>query len=255
MRTRQTRTIGAVLLLALGGPACAARQVPTGLSAYYIAGQPDKTPQPVARQHPDGLKRYVAQVRRQSAEAMAAREREPVQRVEDTVPSLMRALEELAARPSADTNLRVAIEYRRLKIHDFAIEHANEALRLSPREAAAFDLKARTWRDLGMLGPALADASRAAFFAPGDAAVQNTLGTVLMRLGRSADARAAFERALQHDPSAAYVWSNLCYVAVAEGRQEDAERYCTTALDLDPSLAAARHLQAAEARRPGASNP
>lgn len=256
MRIRQARTVVAVLLLALGATACAARQVPTGLSAYYISGQADQMPPPAPRRQASDLAAYVKEVRRQTAEAMAGRERKPLPQVETTDPSLMRALADLAERPSAAAHFAVATEYRRLKIHDFAIEHANEALRLSPRDAAVFDLKARTWRDLGLLGPAVADANRAVYFAPRSAAAQNTLGTTLMLLGRRNEARVAFEKALRLDPRAAYAWSNLCYVDAAEGELEAARLRCTAALELDPSLAVARrHLQAVDAQLSAARNP
>ena len=130
-------------------------------------------------------------------------------RVETADAGLRAALEALAAQPTAAAQIQVAREYHRLRVFDDAIAHFDAALALEQRNGEAYDGRARVWRDSGLLGQAIADASRAVFFSPSSPAFRNTLGTVLEALGQFDSARGAYEIALSLDARAAYAENNL----------------------------------------------
>jgi Flp pilus assembly protein TadD len=168
---------------------------------------------------------------------------------------LASALALLADERSATGHKRVAAEYRRVGVFDRAQHHLTEALVLSPRDGAAYDERARTWRDARDLGRALSDAYRAVYFAPASAGAHNTLGTVLYGLGRVPEARRRFETAASLDPAAAYARSNVCFVAYVEGDLVRAKAECEEALRLAPDLDAARQNQELVAAAMDAARP
>ena len=129
--------------------------------------------------------------------------------VEDRDPALKEALAALAEAPSAAAHLHVGQEYYRLGIRDLAFDHYSDVLTFDPRSAAAFDGRARVWRDWGFVALALADAHRARFFQPTSAAVRNTLGTVLEMRGLCIEALAEYREALRMQPDAAWARVNV----------------------------------------------
>jgi Tfp pilus assembly protein PilF len=140
-----------------------------------------------------------------------------------------------------ESEIRLAEAYVRVGILDTAREHFESALRLDPKEAAAWDGLARIWRDWGFPQLALGDAYRAVWAAPRSAAVHNTLGTILLNLGKGPDARVHFTQAAELDPAAAYAHNNLCYSWLMEGETEVAATGCNRALAIDSGLSAARN--------------
>ena len=183
---------------------------------------------------PRSLESYMARVR---AASQAARPRPSLsaQTVETWDPSLSAALLELLAAPTAAHHRKVAIEYRRLGILDRAHEHLSAALRLDPQDAAAFDGRARIWRDWGYPHLGLGDAYRAVDIAPASAPAANTLGTLLQAQGRIRDASQWYSRALALDPDAAYAQNNLCYASIYL-RRAGAVGDCQRAVALGPQL-------------------
>lgn len=138
---------------------------------------------------------------------------------ESTHRRLRDALAALKSGESAAARLLVAREYHRLQVFDAAITHFDASLALEPRNAEAYDGRARVWRDSGLLGRALSDANRAVYYAPRSPAARNTLGTILEALGQFVEARRAYERALQLEPTAAYADANLRALAAREARR------------------------------------
>jgi tetratricopeptide (TPR) repeat protein len=130
--------------------------------------------------------------------------------VESQDKALAAALLRLVLIPTPDSHRAVAVEYRRLRILDAAFDHLTAATRLDPRDAAAYDARARIWRDWGAPELGMGDSTRAVFYAPGSAAAHNTRGTLLMAAGLREDAVREFEAALAIDPDAAYARTNLC---------------------------------------------
>jgi len=162
-------------------------------------------------------------------------------RIELSDLTLARALKALDDAPTSDAYRRVAIEYRRLKVYDQAHEYFTRAIKLDPKNAAAFDGLARTWRDWGLPRQGLSHAYMAVHLAPDWAAAQNTLGTMHYVLGNGVEARRRFERAIALDASAAYALNNLCYLSFTEGDDARAVAECTEALTRQPTLVAARN--------------
>ncbi len=115
----------------------------------------------------------------------------------------------MAKAPSAASHLHVGQEYYRLGIRDLAFDHYSDVLTFDPRNAAAFDGRARVWRDWGFMALALADAHRARYYQPTSAAVRNTLGTVLEMRGLCVEALSEYQEALRMQPDAAWAQQNV----------------------------------------------
>ena len=155
--------------------------------------------------------------------------------------ALSAALLQAALDPSAARLVGVGYRYYQLGIRDTAMDYFSRALDKAPRNAAAFDGRARIWRDWGLTTAALSDAHRAIYFAPASAVAYNTLGTVLQSMNLIVEASAAYTRAVALDSTALYAINNLCYLAFLEGRIEAAVRRCHEAVQINGSFAAARN--------------
>jgi tetratricopeptide (TPR) repeat protein len=152
---------------------------------------------------------FVERVRNLQANADSkARSGMMLPTAETNDPALRASLARLALAPTAANHRDVAAAYNPLKIHDMAYQHLSQAIKLERRDAAAYDARARLWRDLGLPHVALPDAHRAAYFASDSPIPQNTLGTVLEALGFVDLARARYQRALKLDPAAEYARFN-----------------------------------------------
>ena len=130
--------------------------------------------------------------------------------IESQDPALAAALLRLALMPTPAHHRAVADEYRRLQVLDAAFDHLSAATRLNPQDAAAYDARARIWRDWGYPQLGMADSARAVFYAPRSAAAHNTRGTLLAAAGLKEDALREFEAALALDPEAAFAQINKC---------------------------------------------
>lgn len=129
--------------------------------------------------------------------------------IESRDPRLAAALLKLTLLPSAAQHRAAADEYRRLGILDVSYDHLTAAIRLDPQDAAAYDARARLWRQWRAPGLGMGDAVRAVYFAPHSAAARNTLGTLLAATDQPDHARKAFLAALVLDPTASYARENL----------------------------------------------
>jgi Tfp pilus assembly protein PilF len=200
------RAAGIIVAAALVGSACASARPPNRFIRYGDdRGTVELMEAPAAPQAvPDAV------VRQAVAKARAERGTPPaLPTIESMHADLRRALQRLRAQPSPRAHVRVAQEYARHGVRDLAIDHFDTALRQNSRLAAAYDGRARIWRDWNMPGFAIGDAYRAASLAPRSPEAQNTLGTVLMQLGQCRGAKVAFERALFLQPGALYAAKNL----------------------------------------------
>lgn len=150
------------------------------------------------------------------------------------------ALLQLATAPSAEAHRRVAVEYRRLGVLDFANDHFMSAVKLDPTDAASYDALARIWRDWGETKKALAAARQAVSYAPRSAAAANTLGTIFETVGEFAEAKRWYLRAKVLDPSAWYALNNLCYANIMT-RASEAVAACRHAVELAPESPIARN--------------
>lgn len=157
-------------------------------------------------------------------------------------PALAAGLRAVARLPTPAHHGAVAAEYRRLGVLDAAFDHLTEAIRLDPRDAAAFDARARIWRDWGFPQLGMGDAVRAVHHAPESAAAHNTWGTLLAAMGLRGDARRQFDTALTLDPRASYALVNLCYLDFVAGEVSRAIDECQRAVALDPATATRNNL-------------
>ena len=199
---------------------CASRAAPLPFVKKGSAGFVD-----VGGSHAPVVRIAQAEFDRARREALATRAAEkpaPQPLIEGRDSALREALAALGIESSVAAHLRVAEQYMRVGVRDMAFDHYTDALRLEPRNVAAFDGRARLWRDVGFLGPALADAHRAKYFGPTSAEVRNTLGTILERRGLCRDALIEYREALRLQPDAAWAQQNVtrltdtCLVSVAE---------------------------------------
>ena len=148
------------------------------------------------------------QARREALAARAAARPATPSSIEGVDALLKAALASLREGPTVAAYLRVAEEYRRVGVTDLALDNITEALRLDRRSPAAFDARARLYRDAGLLGLSVGDAHRARFFAPRSAAVRNTLGTILERQGLCREALGEYREAVRLEPESPWAVSN-----------------------------------------------
>jgi tetratricopeptide (TPR) repeat protein len=130
--------------------------------------------------------------------------------IEAQDPALAAALLRLNLLTTAAHHRAVADQYRRLGILDAAFDHLSAAARLNPRDAAAYDARARIWRDWGFPELGMGDCARAVFYAPRSAAAHNTRGTLLAAAGLMEHALREFEAALALEPNATFARVNKC---------------------------------------------
>ena len=168
------------------------------------------------------LEEKLARAHREALAARAAAKPQALPSIEGRDLSLKEALTTLRGEPTSAAHIRVALEYQRLGVADAAFDQFSAALRIDPESAAAWDGRARLWRDWGLLKFALSDATRARYFAPRRPEVLNTLGTILERAGNCDGARSLYTLAVTLDPGASYAAINLhrlsCAPAEKEGR-------------------------------------
>jgi tetratricopeptide (TPR) repeat protein len=193
----------AVAAMAAGGCASA------GGSSLFVkragSGPIDVGGPPMSEADRDAL----ARAKREALARRAAEPKRPLPSVEGADPALREALAALGRSPSPAAHVAAGLEYERLGILDAAFDHYSDALRLDPEYAAAWDRRARLWRDWHLIALALGDVHRARYFAPRSAEVQNTLGTILERAGDCAEALKAYRRALELAPGAAWAAENI----------------------------------------------
>jgi tetratricopeptide (TPR) repeat protein len=146
--------------------------------------------------------------------------------LEESNADLSAARLRLATAPTAGNHRLVAQIYARLGVLDAAYDHFSAAVLLARNDAAAYDGRARVWRDWGFAPLALSDAYRAIHYAPTSPVPQNTLGTLLLKMGLLPEAQAAFARALVLDPRASYALANLCAVSRRLGDTVRVSRTC-----------------------------
>src|SRR4051794_8349200 len=96
------------------------------------------------------LENYIGKIRSLSALAKPHPSGNLSTSVETWDPRLAAALRDLDREPTAAHHRRVAEEYRRLQILDMAYDHLSAAARIDPKDAAAYEGRARIWRDWGV---------------------------------------------------------------------------------------------------------
>ncbi len=224
-RTPQVLALVVSLCTGLTSGACAARAAASSPSAPVVAQA-----QAISD---EGLKAFVAKVRELAAEGRPPRN-DTAQTVETWDGVLAASLAELERAPTGAHHRAVALEYARLGVRDTAHEHYTKALTMDRRDVAAYDGRARLWRDFGFPGYGLGDAHRAVYLAPSSAEAVNTLGTIFEALGDFEKAREHYQHAAALKPSATWPLINLCHVDTLLARR-DALVNCSKAVEAAPA--------------------
>lgn len=237
--------VSALIATALVAAGCASSVHRNGLNSRLIrpaehGSAPAPAPYDVGFRQ-DSLETVIAKIRELQARARPAPKTFSGPTIESFDPGLAAALLALGAFPGAETHRRVAHEYARLGIFDYAHRHYRAALSFEPRDGATYDSLSRLWRDAHLPALALGDAQRAVYYAPRSPEARNTLGTVLQSLGHNREARVAYETVLAIQPGAAYALNNLGYLALLEGNSTQAIQHFRAAISADKTLVAARH--------------
>jgi tetratricopeptide (TPR) repeat protein len=188
---------------------------------------------------PESLSDYMQKVRHLSGNARPLNKNEAADMLETRDPAIAAELLLVSSHPTAERYGSLAERYRERGVLDAAYRNFNRAIALNPRDAAAYEGRARVWRDWGLPALAIGDAYRATYYAPRSASARNTYGTIMQALDRDDAARAAYETAIRLDPKAGYAVNNLCYLEFLQGRFDSAIETCTTALTIDRTLTSA----------------
>lgn len=242
---RSARLYAALLVAAVAATGCAAHRRTTLADRFVRQGEPSIDLGGPVPSLDTGA--YVAQLRKLAEEARPRAKAQTQEVAEVRNPRLRDRLAALRVAPSAAAHREVAAEYRRLGVLDAAYSHLSAAIRLSPRDAALFDLRARIWRAWTMPRLGLPDARKAVALAPQSATAWNTLGLLLEGSGSVEQAVEVYQRAARLDDRAGYAWENLCRAWTQGGDAPSALEACRRALSLDPaSRFAAMNLHTAE---------
>ena len=226
---RYVAAVGACALVVAG---CAAHRQTTVADRFIKHGKPSINYGGKLGSTPTAD--YVSQLRKLSLEARPRAKTVSPEVAEVKDERLRNALAQLAAGPSADGHRQVAIEYRRLGIADAAFTHLSAAIKLDPKDAASYDLRARIWRGWGTPELGLPDARKAVALAPQSATAWNTLGLLLDAGGQTDEGVRAYLHAVVLEDAAPYAWSNLCRVWTVKGDGSSAVQACKRALALAP---------------------
>jgi len=149
------------------------------------------------------------EARREAVARRAAERPVALPTIERVDGPLREALATLGRDESAQAHVAVAWRYWSIGVYDAAYDHYSDAIRLDPKNATAWDGRARVWRHWHLVEPALSDVHRAIFYAPERADLRNTLGTILEAAGACVDARQAYAAALKLSPTATWAKANL----------------------------------------------
>jgi lipoprotein NlpI len=117
---------------------------------------------------------------------------------------------------------------------DRAIEDYNEAIRLKPDSAQAYNNRGVVYRAKGTFDKAIADFDAAIHLNPNDAAVLGNRGNTYAARGRFESAVTDFSSAIELKPDIAWLYVNRARVELSLGRAKVAIADATMALRLNP---------------------
>ena len=124
---------------------------------------------------------------------------------------------------------------------DDAIAHYQKAMELGPASLRACDNLGKALVEKGRLDEAIAWFEKALEIQPADLGARNSLGLALLDRGRSDEAMAQFQTALQFDPRCAEAYNNVGYALFRLGRLDEAIVQYEKALEMQPNLALAQN--------------
>ena len=140
-------------------------------------------------------------------------------------------------------NLAIALSNRGLAYadkgqHDRAIQDYDQAIRLNPNHAGAFNGRCFSRAILGQLQLALKDCDASLRLRPNDAATFDSRGFTYLKLGRLAEAIADYDAALRLNPKSAASLHGHGLAHIARNDQAQGKRDIAVARQIDPDIAA-----------------
>ena len=123
--------------------------------------------------------------------------------------------------------------------YEEAIEHYNEAIRINPQDATAYNNRGTAKGELGRHEEAIADCNEAIRINPQYALPYNNRGTAKLALGWHHDAITDCDRAIHIDPQYADAYYNRGTAKAALGRYEEAITDHNEAIRINPQHASA----------------
>ena len=140
---------------------------------------------------------------------------------------------------TAYTEFYIGLTFQEKGKYEEAIEHYNEATRINPQDATAYNNRGVAKGELGRPEEAIADCNEAIRINPQYALPYNNRGTAKLALGWHHDAIADCDRAIHINPQYADAYYNRGTAKVALGRQEEAITDHNEAIRINPQHAAA----------------
>ena len=135
----------------------------------------------------------------------------------------------------AFTNRGVA--YERKGQYDRAIQDYDQAIRLNPNDANAFNGRCWNRAILGQLQLALTDCDASLRLRPNDANTLDSRGFAYLKLGRLAEAIADYDAALRLDPTRGLSLYGRGLAYIARNDQAQGQRDIAAAREIDPDIA------------------
>ena len=119
---------------------------------------------------------------------------------------------------------------------DKAIPDFTEAIRLDPKDAAAYYERGLAERGLGRNEPAVKDYTMALGLNPKNAKIYSNRANAYSILGQYDRALQDYAAALKIDPRNARIYANRGFVLLSQGKSAEADKDFKKSLEIDPSL-------------------
>jgi dTDP-4-amino-4,6-dideoxygalactose transaminase/predicted O-linked N-acetylglucosamine transferase (SPINDLY family) len=118
-----------------------------------------------------------------------------------------------------------------------ALEPAQKAVILSPKDAECHNNLGKIFQELGQLDEAEASCRNALKIKPNFAGALNNLGNTLLSCDRVGEAEPYCRRAIQIEPNNIWAHSNLGSILSSLGRRDEAEKSYRRAIEISPDFA------------------
>lgn len=140
--------------------------------------------------------------------------------------------------PSAKTYIETGNSLKEQGKLDAAIANYQQALKIEPNNALAYNYLAEIYLMQGKLDAAIASCQNAIKLQPNLAAAYKNLGNGLQAGGKIEEAIRAYSKAVEIDPQFAEAYANLGSMLGMQGQMEKAIAYFQKALAIKPNIAA-----------------
>jgi tetratricopeptide (TPR) repeat protein len=127
--------------------------------------------------------------------------------------------------------------------YDRVITDATAAIKFSPDNAKAYELRALAYKEMGETDKAIADFNWALNLTPKDAQILSERGLAYIQKKDYDSALKDYAAAIALDPEKADYWLHRCYANELKGNDVDALADCNEAIRLEPNSALAIYLR------------